>query len=91
MDNLKFCRLLLTTLAEDMRADYPKIRTRADAAVIPSGFKGQWFFEVSSGPAKGFNTYVDAGNAFEARYEGWMAWRKDQEASKTNSKTETEE
>jgi hypothetical protein len=75
-NNLRFSRLLMSALTEDMRADHPKIRTRADAAVIPAGFRNQWFFEVSSGPAKGFKTYVEAGDAYEARYRGWIAWAK---------------
>ena len=66
--NVAFCRRLLKEAHDEVRKHFPEIKLR-EAWVYGYG-RGQWEFH---GP-DGFYWHGRAGNAYDARYHGWMAW-----------------
>lgn len=72
--NVSFCRLLLSALVEEFRAEFPHIRVTKHAWVINAGFRDHWEFHAES-PAGEYYWHGHADNAYDARYKGWIAWR----------------
>ena len=66
--NITFCRNLLTAALADVRKHFPAMRNK-DAWVWDAG-RDHWEFH---GPDE-FYWHGRAGNAYDARYKGWMAW-----------------
>ncbi len=66
-----FSRALLTKAHEAVKAAFPEVNLREDAWVYHAG-RGSWEFH---GPAR-FYWNGRAGNAYDARYKGWMAYLK---------------
>ncbi len=69
--NIDFCRSMLGKAHELVKLHYPEVNLRKDAWVYHYG-RDHWEFH---GPDK-FYWNGDAGNAYDARYHGWMAWLK---------------
>jgi hypothetical protein len=67
--DIAFCRSLLKLGAAEVKKHFPDIRTRKDAWVWDAG-RDNWEFH---GPDD-YYWHGRAGNAYEARYKGWMAW-----------------
>jgi hypothetical protein len=64
-----FSRSLLSLGIQTLKAHAPHIKPRKDAWVWCAG-RDHWEFH---GP-NDFYWHGRAGNAYEARYKGWMAW-----------------
>lgn len=64
-----FGRALLAQGHKAVKEHFPEINLRAAAWVWCAG-RNHWEFH---GPSD-FYWHGNAGNAFEARYKGWMAW-----------------
>jgi hypothetical protein len=80
--NVRFCRLLIGSLRKEFRKDHPEVRIMKHAWVIQVDHRGHWEFHISEGPSKGFYWYGRAHNAYDARYQGWHAWSKQQKRGK---------
>lgn len=64
-----FSLALLKEGHKEVKKAFPKINLRRDAWVYDLG-RNHWEFH---GPDK-FYWHGNAGNAWDARYKGWMAW-----------------
>ena len=69
--DIAFCRALLRSTIADVKLHFPGIKV-SKAAVLGPSF-GQYLFEYMH-EGKRFAEYVSAGNAYEARCEGWNAF-----------------
>lgn len=67
--DVTFCRSLLSEVRKEIKVSYPHIRTNKDAWVWCAG-RDHWEFH---GPGE-YYWHGRAGNAYDARYKGWMAW-----------------
>ena len=67
--NTMFTRSLLSEGVKLVRRHFPAIKTRKDAWVYHFR-RDHWEFH---GPDN-FYWHGSAGDAYEARYKGWMAW-----------------
>jgi len=70
MLNTVFTRKLLKLAVADVRKYFPE--TKIGEAWVWTSDRKIWEFH---GPGK-FYVYFEAGNAFDARYKGWMKWLK---------------
>lgn len=73
--NIVFCRTMLKSMHAEVRKHFPRIKVR-DAAVLHSGFRGQWLFEFMH-QGERYAEYVSGDNAYEARCEGWQKFLRD--------------
>jgi hypothetical protein len=71
--DIAFCRHLLGQGLADLKKFAPHIRPMKDGWVWSAG-RDHWEFH---GPGE-YYWHGRAGNAYEARYKGWMAWLKAQ-------------
>lgn len=68
--DIEFCRHLLRGAHKLVKEHFPSVRLR-DAWVWHAG-RNHWEFHYAQGGP--FYWHGSAGNAYEARYKGWMAW-----------------
>ena len=71
--NVAFSRALLRVGTTVMKKHFPHMHVMRDAWVWSAG-DGNWKF---NGPDK-FQWHGRAGNAYDARYKGWVAWMEKQ-------------
>jgi len=67
--DVTFCRGLLSEAHKAVKEKHPETNLRTAAWVYGYG-RDRWEFH---GP-DGFYWHGHAGNAYDARYKGWMAW-----------------
>lgn len=68
--NISFCRALLAQANALVKEHFPETKLRGGDAWTYNLGRDHWEFH---GPAE-FYWHGSAGNAYEARYKGWMAW-----------------
>ena len=85
---VNFTRLVLSALVEEFKADpdkdVRKVRVMRDADVVEvHPLRGHWeFYGRHSGPADGFKWHGLAHDAYDARQQGWSAWRRAKQKAK---------
>lgn len=67
--DLIFCRSIMKDATALVKKHFPRVNLVKDSWTYQTG-RDQWEFH---GPEK-YLWYGTAGNAYEARYKGWMAW-----------------
>jgi hypothetical protein len=67
--NIAFCRSMLSEAHNLVKLHFPDMHLRRDAWTYHF-HRDHWEFH---GP-ENFYWHGSAGNAFDARYKGWMAW-----------------
>lgn len=76
-----FSRALLSTGIKTLKKHFPKVRPMKDGWVWCAG-RDHWEFH---GPDR-FYWHGSAGNAYDARYKGWMAWAYKQKPELENAR-----